>query len=344
MSSCSFRAFGNHIAWVLSSFLCFLFSFSVVAPPGAAQTTQPFLFAATNNSSGTSPGFVTLLRNSTTGVLTLLPSSSVTFKDPCSPTTIDPTGSFLFAMCGDGVAMYTLDSSTGIVAETPNSPYSASISNGQISMLLAAESTGQYVYLLKVGVTESPVPSTFTLDTFQIDPSTPTLVPLNSQSLSFNATWLGAAVDPARHGIFVFANQEQGATSPVALLFPISFDLSTGLPTIPTTGVNIGDNARSITMSPSGGYLALGWGDILGSFTVYQISTTDFSMAPSAPSISVWKMAAMVSTRFRIPSTSVPEVIFSMCKRLRQIFLAVGSPFLSTIHRVSPYSPRLRFQ
>ena len=48
------------------------------------------------------PGFVTLLRNSTTGVLTMAPNTSVT--------TIDPTENFLFGVCGDGVAMYTLDS------------------------------------------------------------------------------------------------------------------------------------------------------------------------------------------------------------------------------------------
>jgi len=261
----------------LSLNICFLLF--IVAPAGRAQTTQPFLFVATNNSSGNAPGFVTLLRNSTTGVLTMAPNTSVTFKDPCSPTTIAPTGNFLFGVCGDGVAMYTLDSSTGIVAETAASPYSASVATGQNGLLVAAESTGQYVYLLKVGVTESPAPSTFTLDTFQIDPATPSLIPVNSQTLSLNATWVGSVADPSRHGIFIFANQEQGGAAPAALLFSISFDLSTGLAAIPTSGLNIGDNARSVAMSPAGGYLALGWGDAMGSITVYQVSTADFSLA-----------------------------------------------------------------
>jgi hypothetical protein len=271
----SFRSFGSHSASVFFLVL----TLSISASPCAGQTTQPFLFAATYDNSTNTSGFVTLLRTSSTGVLTLVPNTAVSFKDPCNPTTIDPTGSFLFGVCGEGVAMYTLDSITGIVAETATSPYSASVSTGQSGMLVAAESTGQYVYLLKVGASESPVPSTFTLDTFQIDPSTPALVPVNSQSLSFNATWVASATDAAHHGIFVYANQEQGGTSPVGLLFIISFDLSTGVATIPTAGLTIGNNARSLAISPSGGYLALGWGDTMGSFTVYEISTTDFSMA-----------------------------------------------------------------
>ena len=38
----------------------------------------------------------TLLRDSTTGVLTMVPNTTVSFKDACGPTTIDPTGNFLY--------------------------------------------------------------------------------------------------------------------------------------------------------------------------------------------------------------------------------------------------------
>lgn len=113
----------------------------------AAQTTQPYLFAATNDSStNTTTGFVTLLRDSTTGALTMPPNTSVSFKDTCSPTIIDPTGNYLFSVCGQGVAMYTLDSTTGIFAETSAWPYIKSNISGQSGYLVAAESTGQYVY------------------------------------------------------------------------------------------------------------------------------------------------------------------------------------------------------
>lgn len=154
--------------------------------------------------------------------------------------------------------MYTLNSTTGVVSETPSSPYTDSASTEQNGVLLAAESTGQYVYLLKVGNVDPPNPSTFTLDTFQIDPNTPALVPANSQSLPFTGTWVGSVADPARHGLFILVNQSQGGVSPSALLYSISFDLSTGLADISANGINIGSNALSIAISPDGGYLALG--------------------------------------------------------------------------------------
>jgi hypothetical protein len=276
MNARSFCILGHRFLFHLSFSFCFLLS--IAASPGAAQTTQPYLFAATPTGSSNSSGLVTLLRNGTTGVLTLVPNTSVSFNDSCSPTTIDPTGNFLFGVCGDGVSMYTLDSSTGLVTEVAASPFAASVSTDQTGVLVAAESTGQYVYLLKVGSSSSPVPSTFTFDTFQIDPTTPGLVPVNSQSLPLNGTWVQSAADPSRHGIFIFVNQEQGEASPTGLLFTISFDLSSGLATVPTDGLMIGSNARSLAISPSGS-LALGWGDSAGSFTIYQVSTSDFSMS-----------------------------------------------------------------
>lgn len=275
MSPHSSRRIGSRMIAVLFLSLFFLI-LPGAAPLSFAQTTQPYLFAGTNN--GSTSGLVTLLRDSTTGALTMIPNTTVSFKDPCSPTVIDPTGNFLFSVCGDGVAMYTLDSTTGIVAETPASPYSASNIPGQSGVLLVAESTGQYVYLLKVTPTQSPTPSTFTLDTFQIDANTPALVAVGSQTLSFNGTWLASVGDPARHGMFIFVNQDQGGVSPAALLFPISFDPSTGLATVSSGGLSIGSNARSIAMSPAGGYLAMGSGDTTGSLTVYQVSTTNLSM------------------------------------------------------------------
>ena len=268
----------SHTAPLLFLFFLFL-TFLFDATPGTAQTTQPFLFAATYDSSTNSSGFVTLLRDGSTGVLTLVPNTSVSFKDPCNPATIDPTGSFLFGVCGEGLAMYTLDSTTGIVAETAASPYSASVSVGQSGVLVVAESTGQYVYLLKVGTAQPPLSSSFTLDTFAIDSTTPALVAASSQTLSLNGSWVGSAADPSRHGMFIYVNQEQDGTSPIALLYSISFDPSTGLVNIPTAGLNIGNNARSLAISPSGGYLAMGWGDTMGSLTVYQLSTTNFSLA-----------------------------------------------------------------
>ncbi len=130
---------------------------------------------------------------------------------------------------------------------------------------------------MKVGASGTGT-STFTLDTFQIDATTPALVPI--QSLPFNATYVAAAADPADHGIVIFANQPSpNGASPTALLFAISFDPSTGLATVPAAGLSIGNNARSMAISPASGYLALGYGDTMGAFAVYQISSTNFGMA-----------------------------------------------------------------
>ncbi|MGB7845641.1 MAG: chitobiase/beta-hexosaminidase C-terminal domain-containing protein [Candidatus Acidiferrum sp.] len=98
--------------------------------------------------------------------------------------------------------MFTLDSTTGIVAETPASPYSASVSTNQIGMLVVAESTGQYVYLLKVDFAQPPPPRPLTLDSFRIDPITPSLVAASSQSIPINGSLVGAAADPNQHGFF----------------------------------------------------------------------------------------------------------------------------------------------
>ncbi len=117
--------------------------------PIVMQTTQPFLFAGTYDTSTKTRGYATPLRNSSTGALSLLANTAVSFKHPRYPVTMDPTGHFLFGLCGEGLAMSSLDSATGIVTETPTSPYSASVSTGQTGVPLVAESSGQYVYLLK---------------------------------------------------------------------------------------------------------------------------------------------------------------------------------------------------
>ena len=89
---------------------------------------------------------VTFLRDDTTGVLTLLPSTAVNFTNPCSPFIAEPKYRFLFGDCGNGLSMYTLDGTAGTIAEVPDSPFAAS--TGNFAELIFAESTGQYVYLL----------------------------------------------------------------------------------------------------------------------------------------------------------------------------------------------------
>ena len=99
--------------------------------------------------------------------------------------------------------MYSLDSATGIVTETPTSPYTASVSTGQTGVLVVAESSGQYVYLLKVASAQPPLASTFTLDSFRIDAATPSLVPPIANRFHSTRAWVDAAADPSQHGMFI---------------------------------------------------------------------------------------------------------------------------------------------
>ena len=283
MSTRCVAALRKHSAWTI---LALLVQSTFLASPNNAQTTQPFLFAETTDAKDNPTGCVTLLRDPSTGVLTMAPNSAVSFKDPCYPLAMDPTGHFLFGPDGQnqGLVMYTLDAATGIIAETPTSPYFVSITPGEYPALVATESTGHYVYLLKSDFA-SPGAATFTLDTFQIDSATPSLIAANSQSLNLNVSWGSVAADPNGHGFFVFGNQQQSGTSPTAVLFAISFDPSTGLPNIPTSGLNVGNNAQRMAISPTGNYLAAGWGDTTvgaqtntGSVTIYQISPTSLNL------------------------------------------------------------------
>jgi hypothetical protein len=75
-------------------------------------------------------------------------------------------------------------------------PLLGSVSTVQTGVTRISESTGQYLYLVKVGSSALPVPLTFTLGSFQIDPITPALVPVNSQTLALNGSWVQSAADP----------------------------------------------------------------------------------------------------------------------------------------------------
>ena len=97
-------------------------SLAVSAIPSASgQTQQPFLIAVQTASN--QHGTVTFLRDDTTGVLTAVPNTTVTFQNPCDPFTAEPKYRFLFGSCNGGLSMYALDGSTGVVSEVPNSPF-----------------------------------------------------------------------------------------------------------------------------------------------------------------------------------------------------------------------------
>ncbi len=248
----------------------------------AAQTSQPLLFVETiaNNQA---TGAVTFLRDDSSGALTLLPGTQTTFRNPCAPSTIDPKGRFLYGYCADGVAMYTLNTGTGALAEVATSPYQAS--TGQFGVLVIAESSGQFVYLLKSDLLPAPATSTLTLDTFHVEAVSPALVPVSSQMLPLEGVWVdgGAAADPNGHGIAILINQFPSPPPqfPNAVLYLITFDRLTGVPTLdPSGGTVVGNRGLGLRISARGNFLALGYGSSRASLSIYQVNTTNFTLTP----------------------------------------------------------------
>jgi hypothetical protein len=275
------RCCGSAIAFcIVAALACFPGVF-----PAAAQTPQPWLFVETV-ANGKATGALTFLRDDSTGALTLLANSQTTFANPCAPSAIDPKGRFLYGYCANGLSMYSVNASTGAANEVAGSPFQ--VSPGQFGVLVFAESSGQFVYLLKSDLLTPPANSTLTLDTFQVDAATPGLVPVSSQTLPVQGGWVdgGAVGDPNGHGIAILINQPPTppAQFPNALLYLITFDPVTGVATLdPGGGTVIGSRGLGIRISARGNYLALGYGSSRATLSIYQINSANFALAPLGP-------------------------------------------------------------
>jgi hypothetical protein len=271
---------GNCPRGGLAFCLVLLLSSSLGILRAAAQTPQPWLFVETiaNNKPA---GSLTFLRDDSGGPLTLLAGSPTTFTNPCGPSTIDPKGRFLYGYCADGLSMYALNSSTGAVNEVAASPFQAS--TGQFGVLVVAESSGQFVYLVKSDLLAAPATSTLTLDTFQVDAATPALVPVSSQTLPVQGAWVDCGVvgDPNGHGIAILINQfpTPHTQFPNALFYKITFDPVTGAATLdPTGGAVIGSRGLGIRISARGIFLAVGFDSSRASLSIYQVNPVNFAL------------------------------------------------------------------
>jgi len=253
-----------------------LTSLALLISSAHAQAPQPYLFAQTSNSGQS--GTVTFLRDDVAGPLTLLSNSASTFPHNCYPITIDPHGLFLYGMCGDGVVMYTLNSTTGAVTEVAASPFAAS--RGLDNMAVIAEASGQFVYLIKYDPSGTEATNNFYLDTFQVEAATPALTPLTTQQLNVAGTMEGVVSDPNNHGLSLFLNQNLNAAEySTAILYTITFDPVSGAAILdPSDGQAVGQTARCIAISPTGNYVAVGYGATEGYFTVYSIAPNTFAL------------------------------------------------------------------
>lgn len=245
------------------------------------QTQQPFLIAGQAGvPAGSNLSTWTFTRDVSTGALTLLPNTAVTFSHPCEPNAAGAKDVFLFGACGEGLSMYTLDGATGVIAEVPASPFAASTGNS--AAMIVAEATGQYVYLLKANFNGSSSSNNLFLDTFQIDQQGPTLVAHSSQTLPVAGAWVngGAVADPNGHGFAVLVNQSQGGAQPVPVLYMVTFDPSSGLPILPANGMSIsGVLAQSLQIGSKGQHLSVNYGESGEFLNIYQLSTSNFQIS-----------------------------------------------------------------
>ena len=145
--------------------------------------------------------------------------------------------------------------------------------------MVVAESSGHLVYVLKENTAGTDLTKNFYLDTFQVDSSTPTLVPISSQLIDLVGT--GSAVaDPRGRGIAIFVDQRiSGTLNANAVLYTIAFDTVTGLPVFdPSGGQILGLTARALAISPTGNYLALTYGVSGGTLISFTIGQNSFTL------------------------------------------------------------------
>jgi hypothetical protein len=255
-----------------------------------AQTQQPFLFATTSVNGTSAVG--TFARNDASGALTEVANSPFALVTAgCGPTTMDVKGRFLFGPCGDGVALYDLNAATGAVSEAPHSPFATS--TGGAPQAVIAESTGQYVYAVRVAPATYPTPSTVTLDAFSIDSVNNALAPPTTQpptqTFTLPGTYLGVVTDPNHHFLQIYM-AVAGGPAPQGEGCGILFDLTTGLPKTSATGfcvsaVGGGSNPNTapvISIDAKGTLIGTAArGQILSSVDVTALSPADGSFQAS---------------------------------------------------------------
>ena len=256
---------------VAAWWICLL-TISALAPICSAQTQQPFLFAG-EAANGQVSGFAVFVRNDQTGDLTEVTGSPFTSLHSltCMMTVVDPKGRFLYGPCGLGASMYTMDATTGAVAEVTGSPFAGS-TNTRLGSV-AAESTGQYVYVLKFNFNDTSNSSVI-LDTLQVDAPNEQLVAQPSQTIQLAGTIVAEAASP--HGFYLLLDQSQGGSSyPAAVLYAILFDATSGVASAPQLLEETSNNARAMMMDAAGKNLVISAGQDSGSLWFLQLSPAD---------------------------------------------------------------------
>ena len=222
-----------------------------------------FTAATVNNG----PAIAAFTRDDTTGVLTPVAGSPFAVRDaPTAPMTVDALGRWIFAGCSGGrICVYSVNSQ-GQVAETPNSPYSSSLTN---VITLGAEATGTYLLVVD-GAISGPNGSTVSeggVESFQIVPNangSVDLSPVQQQPISVPNT-VDGAYSPTNGTLYAYAGSFGGP--PTELLVYTSQE---GILSLSQT-VQLYNIARGLVMSPQQNYIAVAGGLYTQTTWIYQL-------------------------------------------------------------------------
>jgi 6-phosphogluconolactonase (cycloisomerase 2 family) len=242
---------------------------------------------------------------------------------------------FLFLLEGKGVPtgtihVFTVNTSTGAIAEVPGSPFNAGLIPNQIIV----DPTGRFLYVTNEQSTD--------ITALSIDPTSGTLTEMPGSPFQIGAQPVTAAVDPSGRFLYVFAtNPVLGAGE--EFLYEFMIDNTTGIltPAVsnPTTWEpQQGTLFTSIAFNSAGNYAYLGQvaGGNLGAPIV--ICSLDFNSGALAPAGSVQPGTTGEADRvFVSPTSNFLYSINSTFSQADAFIIDLGGGSLNEIAG-SPYS------
>ncbi|HET6144365.1 MAG TPA: beta-propeller fold lactonase family protein [Candidatus Acidoferrales bacterium] len=185
-----------------------------------------------------------------------------------------PTPTFLFLLEGKGihtgtVHVFSVNSSTGGIAEAPASPFNAGLSPNQ----LVADPEGRFLFATNEESQD--------ITGFSVDPAAGTLTAIPGSPTFIGAQPVTAAIDPTGRFLYVFASSIINARA-FEFLYEYSIDPVAGVLTLTATSPTIWESAQgflisSITFNSAGNFAYLGQvaGGTMGAPTL--ICAVDFA-------------------------------------------------------------------
>ncbi|MGA7595943.1 MAG: beta-propeller fold lactonase family protein [Gallionella sp.] len=213
----------------------------------AIDPANRYVYVANNGSNNISAYGI----DTTSGALNALGSSPFAENsgesEPYS-TVVDPSGRFLYVSnYGSGnMAVFSIDATTGALAETAKSPFSSGVSGGVGT--IAVDPTGQFLYALE--------PVSNTVKIFDIDATSGDLTLLTGPYTVFGPTASDIAIDPG--GQFLCASVLGGTNGVVT--YPLKTDGTwystfSNLLTIDPTSMHLSAIPHFIAFDPGGAHL-----------------------------------------------------------------------------------------